>query len=74
MDNFVTILNFFRDCLTYLFDLDIPLSDTLTIKWGSIVLGLMAFPIFVKVIARLFGDAINFSEPKQTSSKGGKSK
>lgn len=74
MNDFVAVLNFFRDCFLMLFDLDIPLGSDLAIKWGAIVLGLMALPLFLKVLFRLFSDAGSLAEnqsDKSKSKKGG---
>lgn len=54
MDEFIQILNFFRTCIIGLMSVSIPLSPSLSIYWGQWVLGLLAFPVIMKILARLF--------------------
>lgn len=58
MSDFVAILNVFKDFILGLFNLDIPLgSDGFAIKFGTVVLGVLGFPMLLNILARLFGDS-----------------
>lgn len=61
MNEFIAILNLFKELILMLFALRIPLSSTLSISWGSLVLGTLGLTLFINVLFRLFGEDANSS-------------
>lgn len=65
MEEFVSILTFFKDIIVMLFNVEVPLSSTLSIRWGSIVIGILALYLFIRLVFRLFSDAGAHNESKK---------
>lgn len=70
MADFLTILNFFKGCILSLFALRIPLGSDYSLEFGSVCIGLICFPLLLKIFARIFETAA-LSSSNKSDKKGG---
>lgn len=65
MDDFLAILNLIKTLIVMLFNVRIPLGSDYSIRWGSIVLGILGLYLAMRLIFRLFSDSGPINDNKK---------
>lgn len=72
MTEFIAVLNLYRTAIMGFMDIAIPLGEGLSIRYGTLIIGVVFTPVLFNILFRLFSDGGVTNSEKRPSKEQNK--